>query len=228
MLSLHNFYPKRFTGISKKYLLEQNLKYKKYGIRTMAFVKGEELRGPVYEGLPTVEEHRNMRFLTSCLDLLALSTDVILIGDVDLSDENWKEFGYFSKGIIPLKNEHNILTDKVFQDRRDSSEYVVRAAVGGNLGETRKDFCEYIKKELAEDNIDIEKISSDIPIKKGDVLVSNSKYLRYEGELEIALKNLDTDQKRCIVSKITEEDMELLDYINIVKKFEFIHNDDSN
>ena len=194
----------------------------------MAFVKGDELRGPVYEGLPTVEEHRNMRFLTSCLDLLALNTDVILIGDVDLSDENWKEFGYFSKGIIPLKNEHNILTDKVFQDRRDSSEYVVRAAAGGNLGETRKDFCEYIRKELAEDNIDIEKISSDIPIKKGDVLVSNSKYLRYEGELEIALKNLDTDQKRCIVSKITEEDMELLDYINIVKKFEFIHNDDSN
>lgn len=194
----------------------------------MAFVKGDELRGPVYEGLPTVEEHRNMRFLTSCLDLLALNTDVILIGDVDLSDENWKEFGYFSKGIIPLKNEHNILTDKVFQDRRDSSEYVVRAAAGGNIGETRKDFCEYIKKELAEDNIDIEKISSDIPIKKGDILISNSKYLRYEGELEIALKNLDTDQKRCIVSKITEEDMELLDYINIVKKFEFIHNDDSN
>jgi len=87
MLSLHNFYPKRFTGISKKYLLEQNLKYKKYGIRTMAFVKGDELRGPVYEGLPTVEEHRNMRLLTSCLDLLALSTDVILIGDVDLLDE---------------------------------------------------------------------------------------------------------------------------------------------
>ena len=169
-----------------------------------------------------------MRFLTSCLDLLALNTDVILIGDVDLSDENWKEFGYFSKGIIPLKNEHNILTNKVFQDRRDSSEYVVRAAVGGNIGETRKDFCEYIKKELAEDNIDIEKISSDIPIKKGDVLVSNSKYLRYEGELEIALKNLDIDEKRCIVSKIIEKDMELLDYVNIVKKFEFIHNDDSN
>ena len=175
-----------------------------------------------------MEKHRNIRFLTSCLDLLALNTDVILIGDVDLSDENWKEFGYFSKGIIPLKNEHNILTDKVFQDRRDSSEYVVRAAAGGNIGETRKDFCEYIKKELAEDNIDIEKISSDIPIKKGDVLVSNSKYLRYEGELEIALKNLGIDEKRCIVSKIIEKDMELLDYINIVKKFEFVNNNAPN
>ena len=228
MLSLHNFYPKRFTGISKKYLLEQNLKYKKYGIGTMAFVKGDELRGPVYEGLPTVEEHRNMRFLTSCLDLLSLGTDVILVGDINLSDENWNEFGYFSKGIIPLKNEHDILTDKVFQDRRDSSEYVVRAAAGGNIGETRKNFCEYVRKELTGYSIDIEKISSVIPIKKGDILISNSKYLRYEGELEIALKNLGIDEKRCIVSKIIEKDMELLDYVNIVKKFEFIHNDDSN
>ena len=228
MLSLHNFYPKRFTGISKKYLLEQNLKYKKYGIGTMAFVKGDELRGPVYEGLPTVEEHRNIRFLTSCLDLLSLSTDVILVGDINLSDENWNEFGYFSKGIIPLKNEHDILTDKVFQDRRDSSEYVVRATAGGNIGETRKNFCEYVRKELTGYSIDIEKISSVIPIKKGDIIISNSKYLRYEGELEIALKNLGTDEKRCIVSKIIEKDMELLDYVNIVKKFEFIHNDDSN
>ena len=168
-----------------------------------------------------------MRFLTSCLDLLALNTDVILIGDVDLSDENWKEFGYFSKGIIPLKNEHNILTDKVFQDRRDSSEYVVRAAAGGNIGETRKDFCEYIRKELAEDNIDIEKISLDVSLKKGDILISNSKYLRYEGELEIALKNLGIDEKRSIVSKIIEEDMELLDYISIVKQFEFVSNNNS-
>ena len=228
MLSLHNFYPKKFTGISKKYLLEQNLKYKKYGIRTMAFVRGDELRGPVYEGLPTVEEHRNMRFLTSCLDLLSLSTDVILVGDINLSDEKWKEFGYLSKGAVPLRNEHDILTDKIFQDRRDFSEYVVRATAGGNIGETRKDFCEYIKEELAGYSIDIEKISADIPIKKGDILISNSKYLRYEGELEIALKNLGTDEKRCIISKIIEKDIELLDYISIVKKFEFIHNDDSS
>ena len=127
-----------------------------------------------------------------------------------------------------MKNEHNILTDKIFQDRRDSSEYVVRAAAGGNIGETRKDFCEYIKEELAGYSIDIEKISSDIPIKKGDILISNSKYLRYEGELEIALKNLGIDEKRCIVSKIIEKDMELLDYINIVKKFEFVNNNDSD
>ena len=169
-----------------------------------------------------------MRFLTSCLDLLSLGTDVILVGDINLSDENWKEFGYLSKGIIPLRNEHDILTDKVFQDRRDSSEYIVRAAAGGNIGKTRKDFCEYVRKELAGYSIDIEKISADIPITKGDIIISNSKYLRYEGELEIALKNLGTDEKRSIVSKIIEKDMELLDYISIVKKFEFVSNNNSD
>ena len=48
--------------------------------------------------------------------------------------------------------------------------------------------------------------------------------MRYEGELEIALKNLGTDEKRCIISKVVEEDIELLDYISILKKFEFIKN----
>ena len=224
VLSLHNFYPKRFTGISREYLLEQNLKYKKYGIKTMAFVKGDELRKPVYEGLPTVEEHRKMRFLKSCLDLRSLNTDIILIGDIDLSCEHWKEFGYFNKGVIPLRNSCDILTDRIFKDRTDSSEYVVRAVSDGNIGETRKKFCEYITKELAKYKIDIEKISTENPIKKGDILVSNSKYMRYEGELEIALKNLGTDEKRCIISKVIEEDIELLDYINILKKFEFLKN----
>ena len=112
-----------------------------------------------------------------------------------------------------------------YTDRQDiSSEYVVRAVSDGNIGETRKKFCEYITKELAKYKIDIEKISTENPIKRGDILVSNSKYMRYEGELEIALKNLGTDEKRCIISKVIEEDIELLDYISILKKFEFIKN----
>ena len=190
----------------------------------MAFVKGDELRKPIYEGLPTVEEHRKMRFLKSCFDLLSLNTDIILIGDIDLSCEHWKEFGYLNKGVIPLRNSCGILTDRIFQDRTDSSEYVVRAVSDGNIGETRKKFCEYITKELAKYKIDIEKISTENPIKRGDILVSNSKYMRYEGELEIALKNLGTDEKRCTISKVIEEDIELLDYINILKKFEFLKN----
>ena len=225
VLSLHNFYPKRFTGISREYLQKQNLKYKKYGIKTMAFVKGDELRGPVYEGLPTVEKHRNKRFLTSCLDLLLLDTDIVLVGDIDISDKNMKDFKYLNKGIVPLRNFNNILTDRVFKDRIDFSEYIIRAVVDVNIGESRKSFCEYITKELEKNRINLKEISCNGPIKKGDILVSNEKYLRYEGELEIALQDLGIDEKRCVVSKIIDEDMELLDYVRVVDRFLFEKSD---
>lgn len=225
VLSLHNFYPKRFTGISREYLQKQNLKYKKYGIKTMAFVKGDELRGPVYEGLPTVEKHRNKRFLVSCLDLLSLDTDIILIGDIDISDKNMKDLEYLNKGTVLLRNSDDILTGRVFQDRIDFSEYVIRAVIDGNIGESRKSFCEYIIKELKKNGINIKEISCNSSVKKGDILVSNEKYLRYEGELEIALQDLGIDEKRCVVSKITDEDMELLDYVRVVDRFLFEKSD---
>ncbi|RRD39733.1 DUF871 domain-containing protein [Leptotrichia sp. OH3620_COT-345] len=225
ILSLHNFYPKKFTGISEQYLKEQNLKYKKYGIKTMAFVRGDELRGPVYEGLPTVEEHRDRRFLTSCLRLLSLCTDIILVGDIDISDEKWMELKYLNKGVIPLRSSERLFSGKIFENRIDYSEYVIRVAVSSNIGETRKDFSEYIREELKNKKIDIQKKQSENTfIKRGDVLISNEKYLRYEGELEIALKDLGIDEKRCVVSKIDEKDIELLEYVKILGKFRFYSN----
>ena len=226
ILSLHNFYPKRFTGISRKYLKEQNLKYRKYGIKTMAFVKGDVLRGPVYEGLPTVEEHREKRFLTACLDLISLYTDIVLIGDIDICDEKWEEFKYLGKEIIPLRNFGNIMTGILFSDRQDSSEYVVRFTASG-IGGSRKEFAKYITKILKESGITYESLKKNNEkngelIKRGDILLSNSKYMRYEAELEIALRNLGKDDKRYIITEIKKEDLELLDYISILKKCMFI------
>ncbi len=226
ILSLHNFYPKKFTGISRTYLKEQNMKYRQYGIKTMAFVPGDELRGPVYEGLPTVEEHRDRRFLSSCLDLISLDTDIVLIGDIDVCDEKWDEMGYLSRGVIPLRNTDDILTDEIFSDRQDSSEYVVRFAVTG-IGETRRKFSEYILKKLKESGITYEILEKNHKrsrgsIRKGDILLSNRKYLRYEGEIEIALQNLGEDNKRDVISRVIKEDIELLDYIRIMKKCIFV------
>ena len=226
ILSLHNFYPKKFTGISRKYLKEQNMKYREYGIKTMAFVPGDQLRGPVYEGLPTVEEHRGMRFLSSCLDLISLYTDIVLVGDIDVCNEKWDEMGYLSRGIIPLRNTDDILTGEVFSDRRDSSEYVVRFTVTG-LGDTRRKFSEHILKKLEKSGITYEILKKShektkASIKRGDILLSNREYLRYEGEIEIALQNLGEDKKRYIISRVIKEDIELLDYISIMKKCIFV------
>lgn len=221
ILSLHNFYPKRFTGISREYLLSQNMKYKKYGIKNMAFVKGDELRGPMYDGLPTIEEHRNTRFLESVLELFSLDTDIVLIGDIDISDNNWTEFLYVSKGIVTLRNNKNILKDIVFSNRADFSEYLIRNT--NYLGAGRKEFLTYISNELEKNNIFVNSFGPETrKIKRGDILISNSGYKRYYGELEIALQDLGQDDKRNVIAEVIEEDIALLKYIKYFNKFIFI------
>lgn len=215
VLALHNYYPKKYTGIGEKYFLEQNEKYNEFGIKTMAFVAGDLKRGPVFEGLPTLENTREKRFVTSVLKLISLKTDIVLVGDIDLSDKNWEYFKYISKGIVPIRIIDNILNDTVFENRIDYSEYLIRSKIPKSIGKTRKEFKEYIQKNLK----DVKKENGEI--KKGDILLSNEKYLRYEGELEIALKNLGLDEKRDIVSRVYDEDIELLDYISIITKFIF-------
>ena len=215
VLALHNYYPKKYTGIGEKYFLEQNEKYNEFGIKTMAFVAGDLKRGPVFEGLPTLENTREKRFVTSVLKLISLKTDIVLVGDIDLSDKNWEYFKYISKGIVPIRTIDNVLNDTVFENRIDYSEYLIRSKIPKSIGKTRKEFKEYIQKNLK----DVKKENGEI--KKGDILLSNEKYLRYEGELEIALKNLGLDEKRDIVSRVYDEDIELLDYISIITKFIF-------
>ena len=215
VLALHNYYPKKYTGIGEKYFLEQNEKYNEFGIKTMAFVAGDLKRGPVFEGLPTLENTREKRFVTSVLKLICLKTDIVLVGDIDLSDKNWEYFKYIAKGIVPIRIIDNILNDTVFENRIDYSEYLIRSKIPKSIGKTRKEFKEYIQKNLK----DLKKENGEI--KKGDILLSNEKYLRYEGELEIALKNLGLDEKRDIVSRVYDEDIELLDYISIITKFIF-------
>ncbi|NYV27289.1 DUF871 family protein [Streptobacillus felis] len=212
ILSLHNFYPKKYTGISIDFLREQNKKYSKYGILNMAFVPGDEKRGPVFEGVPTVESHREKRILTSALELFDNYTDVVLVGDIDLNDENWEELNYLTKDIIPIKIEEKILVGNVFEDRRDSSEYIIR-----NMVHNRKEFEKFILE-----NVDTNNLVRGEEIKMGDVLISNHLYKRYSGELEIALKDLGLDEKRDRLTRVITNDLELLKYIGKFKKFIFI------
>lgn len=55
----HNYYPKRYTGLDIQAVRETNGLLAAQGFETIAFVPGDgRLRGPLYEGLPTVEDHR--------------------------------------------------------------------------------------------------------------------------------------------------------------------------
>ncbi|MDU7496365.1 MupG family TIM beta-alpha barrel fold protein [Sneathia sanguinegens] len=203
LYSLHNYYPKVYTGVSLKFLKKRNEIYKKYGLKTMAFIPGDLKRGPIFEGLPTVEEHRYMDILQASLELIANDTDVILLGDLNIKEENWERLKYLLKGIVPLRINKNILKNRIFENRKDYSNYVVRN----------------IKRDVVLDTI----VEIDKNIEKGDILVTDEKGLRYKGDLEIALKNLNKlNDGRRIVASVIDKDKGLLDYLSIINKFIFI------
>ncbi len=203
LYSLHNYYPKVYTGVSLKFLKKRNEIYKKYGLKTMAFIPGDLKRGPIFEGLPTVEEHRYMDILQASLELIANDTDVILLGDLNIKEENWERLKYLLKGIVPLRINKNILKNRIFENRKDYSNYVVRN----------------IKRDVILDTI----VEIDKNIEKGDILVTDEKGLRYKGDLEIALKNLNKlNDGRRIVASVIDKDKGLLDYLSIINKFIFI------
>lgn len=203
LYSLHNYYPKVYTGVSLKFLKKRNEIYKKYGLKTMAFIPGDLKRGPIFEGLPTVEEHRYMDILQASLELIANDTDVILLGDLNIKEENWERLKYLLKGIVPLRINKNIFKNRIFENRKDYSNYVVRN----------------IKRDVVLDTI----VEIDKNIEKGDILVTDEKGLRYKGDLEIALKNLNKlNDGRRIVASVIDKDKGLLDYLSIINKFIFI------
>lgn len=200
----HNFYPKPLTGLSIARVKRTNRRVHGLGMRTIAFVAGDrELRGPLKMGLPTVEEHRNPEVLFNMLQLIRLcETDICMVGDIDISDQAYRQIRELSEGYVSLeaelRPEYAFLADGVHHDRPDSSEYVIRSQESRQYSSQGKLFP----------------AEPPLPRKKGSISVGNERYLRYSGELEIARKDLPEESKVNIVGQVSPSCLKYLDYIS--------------
>ncbi|MDD6770164.1 MupG family TIM beta-alpha barrel fold protein [Inconstantimicrobium porci] len=199
----HNFYPKEYTGLSLNSIAKINSRLKRFGFNTIAFVAGDkEVRGPLFEGLPTCEEHRHQDFLLSILQLIKIAeTDICMFGDIDIKDDSWKSMKNLSENFVEIHadidDEYSYVRDMIHHDRPDSSDYVIRSQESRNyILEGRKFPASNVKKRA-----------------KGSISISNEKYLRYAGELEIARKDLRTEERVNIIGQIWDDDLKYLNYI---------------
>lgn len=61
VMAMHNFYPRPETGLDDDFLLKSTRSLQAAGLKVLAFIPGDnKLRGPLYEGLPTLERHRRL------------------------------------------------------------------------------------------------------------------------------------------------------------------------
>lgn len=196
----HNFYPKPLTALPMENVRATNDLLHKYGIKSIGFVCGDlTLRGPLYEGLPTVEEHRHMDVLRQIFELKQLAQcDMIMVGDIDITDESWKKIGELQDNYVTLKakilGDYKFICDAVHHDRIDYSKYVIRSVESREyknptvMGPSERRF--------------------------GSISMSNSLYLRYEGELEIARRDLPIEPKVNIIGQVNNDYLQYLPLIN--------------
>lgn len=213
----HNYYPRPETGLGTEGFIERNRWLHDEGLRVMAFVPGDgELRGPLFETLPTLEKHRGTQSFVATLELLhETNVDKVLIGDPGLSEATLQQFDTFGDGVIRLRGikaqqaeeVHVKRVASVHTNRPDSALHVIRSSESRPFA---------MKSGLSVPA----HYCAERPI--GSITIDNERYLRYRGELQITKSDLLADERVNVLGRVIEEDQPLLRFIGGNQAFEIV------
>lgn len=203
----HNYYPRPETGLDRNWLAQKNAWLQAQGLKTMAFIAGDgQKRGPLFTGLPTLEDDRNKLPLAAAIGLAKTHCDHIFVGDPDLSAFSRCSIAdYVHEGTVTLRIDRPIknLISQVWHDRADVARDVVRLAEGRPRQLFKTEPTNTTERKL------------------GAITVDNDDYGRYHGELQIAKRNLPPDRRVNVLAYVVPEDQELLPFIGSNQKIKF-------
>lgn len=215
LLGCHNFYPKKRSGLSREHFIESSRLYKKHGIRVAAFVNSKNgTFGPweVAEGLCTLEEHRYLDIEIQAKDLFYTNlVDDVIIANCFASENELKSLGEINKGLVTLdvklevgisEVEGKIAFNELHFFRGDRSDYSIRSTM------PRIKYKSFEIKPVNTRNI-----------RKGDVIIENSNYSRYKGELHIALLDYENEGNSNVIGRISNSNLRFLEQIQAWQKF---------
>ncbi len=210
--ALHNFYPRVGTGISEQCMKEKNAILSKRGIETSAFVtSNNRKRGPLHDGLPTLEDHRGIDVGEAANHLFALGNKSVFIGDSLPSISELEDLSRLIPDAveisIELKECDSVtlrLLSETYTNRTDEARDAIRASESRLL--------------LKEDKI---KALNTVDKEYGDITIDNENYMRYMGELQILKRSQKADYRTNVVASVLQKHLYLLKYINGGKKFYF-------
>ena len=212
--ALHNFYPRRGTGLSEQSLVHANILLHRYGIRVGAFVASQgRRRSPLQDGLPTLEEHRDEAAELSARHLVALGCDSVFLADSLPTDEEIQAIGQLQGDQVTL-HAHYMTKDPVqrellahtFTSRLDEARDAIRA-------QESRPLLREMHATIHPDN------TTTHPI--GAITIDNETYGRYMGELQIIRMPQPADPRTNVAAMVDESECNLLQYITPGRKFSF-------
>lgn len=217
LIGCHNFYPHRYTGLSRSHFLACSEQFKHQNIGTSAFVSAHSATfgpWPVNEGLCTLEEHRSQAITVQAKDLFYTELiDNVIIGNGIASDEELialsgvsKSLKTFKVEILPATTplERKIVLEEPHFNRGDVSEYLMRSTQSRVKYKGHAFPASYTPH-----------------IQAGDVIIESDLYARYAGELQVARLAMENSGKSNVVARIVPEEVHLLKHIHPWDKFAF-------
>ena len=213
--ALHNFYPRRGTGLSEETLGRKNIMLHKAGMRVGAFIASRGgKRAPLYEGLPTLEYHRDAAPSLAARHLVALGVDSIFFGDSLPTDDELTMLGNLREGQVTIAAKYQTVNENArkllqntFTARIDEARDAIRAQEGRSL----------VEKPITPENTTTRRI--------GDITIDNEKYQRYQGEVQIIRREQTSDERVNVAATIEPTEVFLMDFISPGRKFSFLFNE---
>ena len=214
--AMHNFYPRVGTGISEGLLARRNAPLHALGIHVGAFVTTQEgrRRGPLGEGLPTLESHRQMDPGRAARHLVALGIDSVFLADSLPTEEEIIALGAIRDDCVTLEAE--LLTrdratcgllSHTFTSRIDAARDAIRAQESRSV--------------LAAAHATIAPAHTAVR-PRGAITIDNETAGRYMGELDIVKRNLPADPRVNVCARIAKADLPLLACITPGRRFSFV------
>jgi hypothetical protein len=213
VFAMHNFYPRPETGLDDEYLLESTRSLQSAGLEVLAFIPGDaQRRGPLFEGLPTLEDHRNVLPSAAFVDLAQrFGIEGIFLGDPGISRLEARRIAcYCQTGIISvpavLDEKYAHLYDQVFTCRVDSPKWLVR------FQESRVYSCQ---GQITEPCNCLQRT-------EGSLTIDNIRYGRYSGEIMLTRSCLPADDRVNVIGQVPENARLLLNLIGRGTKFTLV------
>ncbi len=219
LITCHNFYPQKYTGLSLEHFNNCNQAMKKNNLHTAAFVssntEGAFGPWPVNEGLCTLEMHRGLPIDLQVRHMFATRMiDDVLIANACASEEELAACAKLTPGLLTFGIE---LEKELTETERAILYYEGRHVC-------RKDVSEYMARSTL-----TRIVFKDSPIapantraiKRGDVIILNDGYSQYKGELHVALKDMDNDGRKNVIGHLPKRELFLLDYVEPGRIFGF-------
>jgi uncharacterized protein len=210
----HNYYPRLDTGISRAKLQESNAYFKALGFSTMAFVASHHRpRAPLYEGLPTLEEHRYISPVIAAQHLQYLQTDHVVIGDAMASLAELQLFEGLHPNCLRLLIKHQPDLSDVAKDLLQRT-HTNRQDMGNNVIRSQE------SRAMAKQGATI-LAQHTITRNAYSVCLDNVGYLRYAGELQIGRYVRASDPRVNVIADASLSAV-LIDSMSGGEYFEFV------